>query len=1716
MHKSFFFASLLCLICQLSLAQYPKEFPNDNTGFGKAYAELLKTCTRDDCKEISDKFPTIITSGKASIYFFKIKGISQSMLLKKASAYPIFLQFASLLTTLDVTKVNATSIDKNFDILQLLIDKSKQGNLKEFTTYLNYLTNLYTQNAVYYTNTNAWKATGDFSVDLMDDKPVYSFSKTDLIGMSTVDTLTIKDASGKYYPLENLWVGSKGSISLQRNGFDAINNFVNFGNHQIDFSKSDINIDSANFTFKPVLSKPILGVYTDKLLQAKSQERLYPKFRSYSNDIDFNTLGKEVKFSGGFQLESTNIYGVGSDTALAKLSLSGRDGKELVRVSANRIQIKDFKDINIEDASLMIFLEDNTISHPYVNFTYTSKTKDVKVYRDVKPLSKQPFTSEYHKMFLYIDELKWNLDSTVIKFSMITLSGDRPAIIESFNYYQPNLENKYKGTFEQGPIDKIYRTIEGGSSRYVDAVALALDINPGAPFIATQPVFFRLMEDGYISYDPKLKNIEVKDKLINQALAARGKQDYDFIKFASFKRVLNAKMDIRTNILEIYGVEEINMSTKSGVKFIPINDTVRIGKNRVMTLGGKIQVGKFDFVAKQVDFDYDSYSFNMKNVDSMVIYVPEGDGKPNERGEVKLIRSKTPLQNITGSLHIAAPDNKSGTNNDKKYPYFTSGDTAKVAYDKGPNGDKYNKDKFYYQVYPFELDSLGEINTENLQLDGQLISGGIFEPIKSGLQLQGDKSFGLSLETDADGFNLFGNKGKYTASLKLDGSGLTGKGFFEFGSAMLYADTTFFFLDSVYSQLDSVRILESKSFDLPQTNINQSSFIWNVPKDSLVISPGKEEKFSMYNSTIDFDGKLILNNKHLNGFGMLSLNHTKLESKDIRFNATEFEAKNCKLNLSTDDGQPLLASNDVNAIFNLEKKLADIEFNKNDTIPLQSFNYLANPKFLHFDISNNILTLNAASAGVKFFLLSTDPLKDSLKFVTAEALLNLKEKSIQFAGINELLLADSKIIPDSGQIFIDENGAVRPLKNALIIFNADSSFHTVRDAEVTIEGRNQFIGTGNYYFKMNNGTIEKVPIAEISVNNPYKGIPLTDNKKGKKPSEQRDWSKVYTIAKTSIEEDANFKLDNKIFYKGKFDFDSKHKDIFLDGSVKIEIANNTSDWIANVQLLDPKNPSVNIDSILSKANNSLFVGLMLDKSNLEFYSVILQDKHNADDAEIMNIKSSLTFSKTEENTVVFGDENAFRTQYARTSCLKYNETTKGMQAVGEIGMGFNMGPCKVTTVGSFSFRPDQQKLEINADLAIKFFMQPAIASIIMNQFSSAAAIADFSSYKRNKVIQRTLSVLTKDTVESNRLIAEIYTSDNMFVPASLDYNLLITGTKFLWDSIEASFKSMEPVSLAIFGGEVVQRQYDAYIEMGYGNETDFINVYLQNKNKDWLFFKIKGDQMGIASSNVDLQNTITLFKDAERVYKEGKNKVFEFMPVDNMMRDDFVTRMEDFRWRWNTGLDSSKSIKSIIDNTIINKTEDTLPEIQQPSNPTEESPVDVSTEFKQKPKKRFSLVPESMQTPIDTLKGTEEQDVAVDSIVISTPMLDSLADSGVEVSKSSKDSIPEEIKKEEEINIPVVISSTQDSLFKSEVKVTEPAKDSIPQVENNTLIIDSSVAPVTKQDTIVTPELNSASEQSRDTLQGQKSDTSDGVQSFDPKDINSSDPKPKKSKKKTK
>jgi hypothetical protein len=89
---------------------------------------------------------------------------------------------------------------------------------------------------------------------------------------------------------------------------------------------------------------------------------------------------------------------------------------------------------------------------------------------------------------------------------------------------------------------------------------------------------------------------------------------------------------------------------------------------------------------------------------------------------------------------------------------------------------KYKRDGFYFEVEPFQIDSLDNFNKKNLKFQGTLISGGIFPDIKEPLVLMEDNSLGFQINTTDSGFQAYGGKAKVTGDLTLNFSGLKGKG----------------------------------------------------------------------------------------------------------------------------------------------------------------------------------------------------------------------------------------------------------------------------------------------------------------------------------------------------------------------------------------------------------------------------------------------------------------------------------------------------------------------------------------------------------------------------------------------------------------------------------------------------------------------------------------------------------------------------------------------------------------------------------------------------------------------------------------------------------------------------------------------------------------------------------------------------------------------------
>ncbi|MEZ4738026.1 MAG: hypothetical protein R2818_01380 [Flavobacteriales bacterium] len=224
------------------------------------------------------------------------------------------------------------------------------------------------------------------------------------------------------------------------------------------------------------------------------------------------------------------------------------------------------------------------------------------------------------------------------------------------------------------------------------------------------------------------------------------------------------------------GVSRIVMSDSQDVKIYPSDKLVTVKKGRDFTFGGSIQAGKLQYYGKEYYFHYDPFVIDLLNVDS-VSFMADSFEK-DDRGYTTLVKVKNVLEQVTGTLELDAPSNKSGLQQEKypQFPKFNSTKESYVFYDKSSiQRGVYNRDKFYYRSEPFQLDSLDNFTNAGLTFTGTLVSGGIFPDIKEPIGLQPDYALGFTRSTGAAGLPLYGKKATFTSEISLNSRGLQGR-----------------------------------------------------------------------------------------------------------------------------------------------------------------------------------------------------------------------------------------------------------------------------------------------------------------------------------------------------------------------------------------------------------------------------------------------------------------------------------------------------------------------------------------------------------------------------------------------------------------------------------------------------------------------------------------------------------------------------------------------------------------------------------------------------------------------------------------------------------------------------------------------------------------------------------------------------------------------------
>ena len=1173
-------------------AQTPKSFPEEPGEFIRALTGYMTTSNKSSVQTAANQLEQVF-SGLSGPQQQIVISTGNEMIKKKSRISPHLEDFARGVIASDKasSEINQT---EELKLYEALAKAAKPGSFKKISTLADYMTDFHEKKVLYQTTAKTWlHDEAAYVVGMQGEKPFIQIDDLTLTGMTKKDTLKIYNTAGRYYPLDGKWLGLKGKIDWSRAGYDGNNVYAEFAKYSISMKIGSIKVDSAMLTFKPYLDRQIKGKLYDELLSVKPKGTFrFPKFSSTERNLTLKELSDDVEYTGGVSLEGQIMLGVGDDRDPAKIKIQS-GGKTLAIVKSRRFEI-DNKNKEIASASAAVRLNItalDSITHPAARFEYNMTDRLLKTGRGEGSVSLVPFQSPYHQMALGVNQLEWQLDSTVIKMNTITNYKQIPVFFESYDYYEVGAEEKFASFANENPLKVIARFVDSYMSNRLSAEDIAMTL--GSDVNSASRIFNRFMEEGFIYYDKVTKDIIVYDKALNYVQAGEGYIDYDDIRLISAKQGSNGHIDLSTMEITVKGIEAMQLCKKYSVNVFPNGEEIRIGKNRNISFDGLVQVGGLDFKGRGMTFNYEDFKLDLDEVDSLNIFVEVE--KPEEQ-KIVIKPIKTVLTNVSGAVFIDDPNDKSGRMKTEGFPYFDCNKTAVVHFTDPTDSTILDEDRIYCEISPFKLDQIDHIKMEDLKFNSVANIGRIFKPFSTELTVQKDRTLGFSHDTGEEGVPLFDDKGVFYNTLVLNKNGLQGDGRLQYGQVVAEEGKYFFTSDSIFGGIGKLNILRNKGANSPAADIDSCTIVWYSLRDTMMIDPAKKSSARFFDGRMNYNGTITVAKNSVSGTDFVNWNDANISASQLYFTYDGLTADNAKVRINNENKDSLFVGHNLKLNGLHDKDELEVELIKDSVRSvLPVIGYLARiNRFDYKGVDGKIKFEGGRFAGIRQG-------QDSVILTPERMTYDLVSGEMYAGDIEFLDIADSRIIPDGNRIALNADGGLTTLTNAQLILNRDEKFHLIKNATIEVMNAETFKGNGKYVYTNSLGQETEINIPDFGVK--------TDGEGGKK----KNSGERYSYARGQIEENEKFMLENVLFYKGNVLMDAKSPDISFDGFAKLDVRNVITDWFALKQNIDPNNAIISLDSLKNEQKQNLHSGIFMSPDLVQLYPAVISPKQSKND-----------------------------------------------------------------------------------------------------------------------------------------------------------------------------------------------------------------------------------------------------------------------------------------------------------------------------------------------------------------------------------------------------------------------------------------------------------------------------------------------------------------------
>ncbi|HDP75970.1 MAG TPA: hypothetical protein ENN49_08890 [Bacteroidales bacterium] len=1351
----------------------------------------------------------------------------------------------------------------------------KSDNLR---TLIRFSDSLIDSSYVSISTSHSWKVlpTNAYVFALNNNELYVSFQNVNLICRNNrTDSIFIRETSGRLDLIKQSWEGKSGKVTWTRSKFDESKIFVTLNKYKIDLKRSEYVADSVSLNYPEYFMKPILGRMVDKVTPIYQSGIVdYPEFNPYQKWFEVKNIFKDIDYSGNFRINGSKLVGISPDGSLAKVSIY-RKGKPFM-VAEGRIVLIEQSRLSADKAKVVFYIEQDSIYHNGLSFAYLNSNRTVLVNPTDRLTTQSPFYSSYHKINLWSNQLTWNIEKDEITFGSRPGASISKAEFESENFFNQDLFDSMIDASQFHPVLTVWNYTRRIKSNTFLASDLAVHVRRAPEEVKI--AMMHLAKLGYVLYNFETDVVTITEKLRYNVFARFGRTDFDVIRFQSTTPGTqpNARLDLNSLNLAIEGVNYISVSDSKNVFISPHKKSITFQKNRNFEFGGSIRAGLFTFYGKAFRFDYSQFKIELNKVDSLIIDY-QTDYRDNY-GRRLLQEVANALHNISGNILIDKPNNKSGREYNPQYPIFNCTSKSYVYYDASYiYGGVYKRDSFYFEIQPFVYQNMDNFEKADMNFKGILYSGNILAPVEETLRIRPDNSLGFITPTPPEGMAVYKGKGRVYNKIDLSNQGLFVNGSIDYITSTTQSDKMMLFPDSMVTVSTSFAIAKREmGIEFPNVKGEKHSIKWLPKADRMFISKG-EKPFVMYDSLATFSGNLLLHPLGLTGGGLLKIPNGKLNSSLFEYSSNSFASNESSLTIfKTNTDSVALATSKVKGTVNFASMLG--EFSKVDKSIFASLDALRYSSYhdrfkwdltrykVYFDTPlvqedvlagkfrvSGMIDRDSIPRGNLFYSTKYD--EDSLYFFSPKAVYNTQRIHLLSESVRYIVTADATVFPHKKKVEVDAVNRMYKLSRALIRANNTTAYHTLRDAEIKINGRKSYGGSAYYDYVDERDSVQAIYFPKV----------YSDNN-------------MHTYAEGTLTEPDSFMLSPNFAYIGNVSLSAPEKYLFFKGGAKPIYAcpGTIGQWVRFESQINPKRVLIPIGPDPRNMNlHRLISGTAIAEDSLKLYGGLLRSRKFWEDSSLVTATGFMEFNNKNRRFTIAPqykldnpDTCGNSVSLQKDFCWAFGE--------GNVRLPLKLGHVTSQVYGSVTHKLEKNEATIDAIIKLNFLFNQKSLEAMATQLSGAITLdkVDLSRKLYRKMLYDWLT--PKELPEALNQLS-LFGSFTQ-VPKSLESTITLSEVKLRWDPHYKSFVSIGKIGVGTVGNIQVNRFVNGFIEYYKGRFNDRLILYIHISDNEYYSFYYANGVLFVNATNPEFYNPIASQKSSERRVKAKKGSMgFRYM-----------------------------------------------------------------------------------------------------------------------------------------------------------------------------------------------------------------------------------------------